>query len=120
MTISRLTVVRIALRCAVASVLFVLWAVTSAAQTVAIVTDGPLEGPARHGLASLEEALRTKGVTVVQGVDSLAPGAVVVLAGVRSADGAATAALKALRAPVPDGAEALTIRRGGRTRASPR
>jgi len=112
MIIRRLTVVRIVSRCA-ATAVFALWAVSAAAQTVVIVTDGPLDGPARHGLATLEQALRTKGVTVVQGRDDAAPGAVVVLAGVRSATGAATAALMAAKAPLPEGAEALTIRRGG-------
>jgi hypothetical protein len=118
MIMCRLTVVRIVSRCA-ATAVFVSWALSAAAQTVAIVTDGPLEGPARHGLVKLEEALRTRGVTVGQGRDPAAPGAFVVLAGVRSTNGAATAALGALRAPLPERAEALTIRRDGKYAGKP-
>jgi hypothetical protein len=81
------------------------------AQTVTVVVDGTLAAPARHGLGKMEDALRAKGLTVTESAGAPAGSALVVLAGVRSADGAATAAVSAVNGPLPEGSEALTIRR---------
>ena len=96
-----------------AGVVFMLWTASAAAQTVAILTDATPDGPVRYGLTKIEEALRAKGFSVQQGRDAVKASAFVVLAGIRSANGAATAALTAANAPLPQGAEALTIRRNG-------
>ena len=75
-----------------------------AARQVALITKGELAPPARHGLAKLGEALRTKGFDVTA---SAAQADYVILAGIGASD-----ALKQWNAPVPAGREALTVWRG--------
>jgi hypothetical protein len=66
-----------------------------AAPRVAVVAEGALSPPARHGLAKMEQALRAKGFEVV---DSTAAGAAqadfVVLAGLRPSEGAEGLAIR--------------------------
>jgi hypothetical protein len=47
-----------------AGAVFLCWVGSAAAQTVAVVTDGTPDAPARYGLAKLEDALRARGFTV--------------------------------------------------------
>jgi hypothetical protein len=56
------------------------------AQAVTVVVDGTLAAPARHGLGKMEDALRAKGLTVTESAAAPAGSALVVLAGVRSAE----------------------------------
>src|SRR5664279_4650079 len=72
-----------------------------AARRVAVVTEGELAPPARHGLAKLREALRAKGFELA---DSAAQADYVILAGI-----GASAALQHWNAPMPVGREAVTI-----------
>jgi hypothetical protein len=74
-----------------------------AARQVALVIEGELAPPARHGLAKLQDALRAKGYEIAA---DAAQADYVILAGT----GASAAAQ--LGAPVPAGREALTIWRG--------
>ncbi len=87
--------------------LLLLCAPALAAQKVAVITDGAIIPPAAHGLAKLEQSLRAKGYELADpaGADYL------ILAGVRSPNGEITKALNGLKAPLPDGPEALTIHR---------
>src|SRR5436190_16514213 len=94
-----------------AGAVFVCWIAPAAAQTVTVVIDGTLDAPARYGLSKMEDALRAKGLTVKEGASAPAGNSLVVLAGLRTAKGAATAAVMAANGPLPEGAEALTIRR---------
>jgi len=80
----------------------------ASAARVALVTEGELKPPAQHGLSKLEQALRKKGFEVSA---SAAQADYVILAGA-SPDTAAAKVLKEWKAPVPNGAEALTIQRG--------
>src|ERR1039457_6141497 len=91
-------------RLAPVAALFLLALPAMAAHRVALVTDGELAPPARHGLAKLQEALRAKGFDVVA---SAAQADYVILAGTGP-----TAILREFQAPVPAGREALTIWRG--------
>ena len=75
-----------------------------AARQVALVIDGELAQPARHGLAKLQEALRAKGFDVTA---SAAQADYVILAGT-----GASATLQQWKAPAPAGRESLTIWRG--------
>src|ERR1035438_5672195 len=75
-----------------------------AARQVAVVTEGELAPPARHGLAKLREALRAKGFELA---DSAAQADYVILAGIGASD-----TLQQWKAPVPSGREALTTWRG--------
>src|ERR1017187_3120014 len=75
-----------------------------AARQVAVVTEGELAPPARHGLAKLREALSAKGFDVTA---SAAHADYVILAGIGASD-----TLQQWKAPVPAGREALTIWRG--------
>ncbi len=47
------------------ALIFLLAMPTLAARSVAIVTEGQLDAPAKHGLAKLEQALRDKGFAIV-------------------------------------------------------
>ncbi len=82
-----------------------------AAPRVALLVEGKLDASAEHGLGTLIESLRAKGVSVERGAGIPASGAdVVVLAGRGSAPRVA-GVLKAAKAPLPDGPQALAIRR---------
>jgi len=79
---------------------------------VSVVTDG-LPGPAAlHGIEKLSSALRAKGLAC-QKAASLddARGKFLVAAGLAGGDGPAARLLKAAKHPVPQGPEALVIRR---------
>src|ERR1035441_4893101 len=84
--------------------LFLLALPAMAARQVAVVTEGELAPPARHGLAKLRDALRAKGYDLA---DSAAHAEYVILAGIGPSD-----TLQQWKAPVPAGREALTIWRG--------
>src|ERR1017187_5157509 len=75
-----------------------------AARRVALIAEGELAPPARHGLAKLREALRAKGFEIA---DSAAHADYVILAGIGPSD-----TLQQWKAPLPAGREALTIWRG--------
>jgi len=93
--------------------LFILSGSQARAQSVAIVVDdGTMPRAAQHGLDKLEAALRTRGLTVMRGRQAVAASALVVVAGLRNANGPAAQALSSLNGSVPTVAEALTIRRG--------
>ena len=90
-----------------------------AVKNVAVIADATLDAPARHGIRKLEEALRAKGVTVSEGGGQLIGSDFVVLVGLGASHGPAAIALGAMKAPVPDDAEALTIRKGARYQGKP-
>src|ERR1035437_1510582 len=97
-------------RFAPVAALFLLALPAMAARQVALVIDGELAQPARHGLAKLQEALRAKGFDVTA---SAAQAGYVILAGT-----GASATLQQWKAPAPAGRESLTIWRG-RYRSKP-
>ncbi len=79
-----------------------------AAPQVAVIAQGPLAAPAQHGLEKLKEALHAKGFGIV---DAPAQAGYVLLLGL-SPNSAAANVLREWKAPLPDGAEALTVWRG--------
>src|SRR5450432_2842573 len=84
----------------------------AAAKRVALVTEGELAAPARHGLDKLEQALRRKGFEIAPTAG--APTAdFIILAGVRSNSngGAVETAIRSAKGALPEGAEALTVQR---------
>ena len=91
-------------RLAPIATLFLLALPAMAARRMALVTDGELAPPARHGLAKLQDALRAKGFEIAAAPDRAD---YVILAGT-----GASPALQEFQAPVPAGPEALTIWRG--------
>src|ERR1035441_3372324 len=91
-------------RFAPVAALFLLALPAMATRQVALVTEGELALPARHGLAKLREALLAKGFDVT---DAAAHADYVILAGIGASD-----PLHQWKAPVPAGREALTIWRG--------
>ena len=91
-------------RLAPIAALFLLALPAMAARQIALVTEGELAPPARHGLAKLQEALRAKGFDVAA---SAAQADYVILAGT-----GASATLREWEAPAPSGRESLTIWRG--------
>lgn len=90
----------------------------AADRTVAIVSDGAMLPPARHGIARLQEVLRARGLEVVDG-SRAASAEFVVLTGACSGIGAAAKALTDLKVVAPEGAEALAIRRNARHLGKP-
>src|ERR1035441_7532355 len=107
-------------RLAPVAALFLLALPAMAARRVALVTDGELAPPARHGLAKLQEALRAKGFDVIA---SAAQADYVILAGagpsptLPGGNVPAPAGRRAALAPpdgAPHGAPVLfLVRRGG-------
>src|SRR4051794_20191685 len=77
---------------------------------VAIVADPGLDATAKHGIGKLTEALRAKGVTVSEAADAVTTADLVVVAGLSGSRGSAASALTSDGAPLPSGAEALTVR----------
>src|ERR1035441_6826936 len=86
-------------RFAPVAALFLLALPAMAARQVALVIDGELAQPARHGLAKLQEALRAKGFDVTA---SAAQADYVILAGT-----GASAALQQWKAPAPAGRDLI-------------
>ena len=80
----------------------------AAAPRVAVIAEAPLAAPAQHGLEKLKEALRTKGFGIV---DAPAQASYVLLLGL-SPNSTAAHVLRDWKAPLPDGAEALTVWHG--------
>jgi len=80
----------------------------SASQQVSVIRDGAIASPAAHGIVKLEQALRAKGY----GVTGSAGADYGILAGVKSSAVEITKALKDMKAPLPEGAEALVVSRG--------
>ena len=74
---------------------------------IAVVVRGELSGPAQYGLDRLQEALRAKGLTVVQ---EPAPSDSVILAGLATAPEIA-AALRRANSRLPTGPESIAIAR---------
>jgi len=91
----------------------------TAVKKVTVIADATMDAPARHGIRKLEEALRAKGVAVSEGGGQLDGSDFVVLAGLGASGGPAAIALGEMKAPVPGGAEALTIRKGARYQGKP-
>jgi hypothetical protein len=91
-------------RLAPVAALFLLALPAMAARQIALVTDGELAPPARHGLAKLQEALRATGFDITS---SAAQADFVILAGTGPSD-----ALQGWNVPAPAGRESLTIWRG--------
>ncbi len=83
-----------------------------AADRVGIVTDASLDRSAEYGLATLEEALRKQGSSV-QRLENVAQTKTdsFLLAGLASNQGTAARMLKKLNIPLPQGPEALVVRR---------
>ena len=90
------------------------WGATAlgAGQRVGIVVDVGVEGCAEYGLASLAAALRKQDVSV-QRLAQPAPAQVdfLIVAGVTSKPGLAAQILKGLNVALPEGPEALVVRR---------
>ncbi|HET8548119.1 MAG TPA: hypothetical protein VFL57_08955, partial [Bryobacteraceae bacterium] len=74
------------------------------AREVAIRADDALGQPATYGLEKLSDALRTRSHTITR-----EQGGITIFAGLTS--GAAAGVLRAMKAPVPEGPQALVIRR---------
>jgi hypothetical protein len=83
----------------------------AAKRTIAIVADD-LHAPAAHGISRLRAVLGGQGFDVVN-ASQVTQADFIILAG-HSADGPAAKALKGLGAPLPEGPEALAVRRGAR------
>ncbi len=79
-----------------------------AGPVVAVIAPAQAAGPGRYGVERLEQALRAKGCEIT---DSAAGAEFVLFAGL-SADREVAGILREWKAPVPAGAEALTIWRG--------
>jgi hypothetical protein len=79
-----------------------------AERQVALISEGEITAPAKHGLMKLEQALRAKGIGVAS---SAGKADYVIVAGLSRANGVASA-LAEWKAPVPAAAEALTVWRG--------
>src|ERR1039457_4900713 len=91
-------------RLAPVAALFLLALPAMAARRVALVTDGELAPPARHGLAKLQEPLRAKAFDVIA---SATQADYVILAGTGPSP-----TLPGWNVPAPAGRESLTIWRG--------
>jgi hypothetical protein len=76
------------------------------ARNVVVRTDGTLPRPAAYGIEKLADSLRARG----HSVGATEPGSVALLAGL-SSGGAAADALRSLKAELPQGPDALVIRR---------
>ncbi|MDP2995869.1 MAG: hypothetical protein Q8N47_00185 [Bryobacterales bacterium] len=82
------------------------------AARVVLLADGRLDAPADYGLEKLRESLAAKGIPVERATNLSASGAdFVVLAG-QSSSARVAGALKTAKAALPQGAQALAIRRG--------
>ena len=83
-----------------------------AGKRVGMVVDAKVEGCAEYGLASLESALRKQGLSV-QRLKQAAPTQMdfLIFAGLTSDPGTAVQMLKVLNAQLPEGPEALVVRR---------
>ncbi len=79
---------------------------------IGLVVDASLDRPAEHGLSELEKALHKQGLSVQRVTQAAATEPdVLILAGVASGDGPAARTLRELNCPMPEGPEALVIRR---------
>src|SRR5215471_19933308 len=74
------------------------------ARQVALITDGELASPARHGIDKLRDALRAKGFDVTANEAQVD---YVILAGIGP-----SVALRTFQAPTPAGRETFTIAKG--------
>jgi len=83
-----------------------------AGNRVGIVVDGKAEGCAEYGLASLEEVLRKQGLSV-QRLEQVASAQAdyLIFAGLASNEGPAAHVLNVLNVALPEGPEALVVRR---------
>ena len=83
-----------------------------AGSQVVLVTDTHLEEPALHGLRILEQALQSKGHTVTYAEDLVSISAdYLILAGKATFEGPSSRNLRVFNVPLPDGPEALVIRK---------
>ncbi len=78
---------------------------------VAVIVDPTVDPPSRHGISKLEETLRSKGITVTESTAQAGGADIVLVAGLAGGGGAAAKTLVQMHAPVPAGAESLTVRR---------
>ena len=76
-------------------------------QSVKWVTDPLLSGPARHGVAVLERALKEAGATIRQEGNS----DLLLVAGLAASDGPASRLLRASNNTIPTSPESLTVKR---------
>ncbi len=83
--------------------------IPSVVRTVGIVTDATADAPAKHGVQTLEAALRAKGIDVSDDQKRIESADVVVVAGLGTGVGAAAKVLASMNVPVPEGTEALAI-----------
>ena len=79
---------------------------------VGIVADAGLGKPAEYGLTAIEESLRKRDLSV-QRIEQVASAQAdfLIIAGLTSSQGAAVRELKVLNVPLPEGPEALVVRR---------
>ena len=79
---------------------------------VGIVADAGLGKPAEYGLTAIEESLRKRDLSVQRLEQIASPQAdFLIIAGLTSPQGAAVRELKVLNVPLPEGPEALVVRR---------
>lgn len=78
---------------------------------VVVLNDAQESLPAKHGVARLEQVLRSRGIVVSENEADVSRADMVVLAGVAGASGRVAAALGS-SAQLPQGPEALSIHRG--------
>jgi len=85
---------------------------SGAADRVGILADASLGRPAAYGLGKLEETFVERGYTVERLMQIDSPSTdLLILAGLAHSDGVAADMLKTLNVPLPEGPEALVIRR---------
>lgn len=87
-------------------------------KSVAVISDASLDAPARFGVNKLIDALRIKGLTVVDSND-LNGSDFVILVGLANGNGAAAQALIEQKIPRPTGEEALVSRKQAMYRGKP-
>src|SRR5690348_12639069 len=89
-----------------------------AVKNVAVISDTSLDAPARFGIGKLVDALRMKGLTVVDS-GNISRSDVAILIGRATGNGAAAQALAKQNTALPSGEEALITRKGAIYQSKP-
>ena len=93
--------------------------VPTSVRRVTLIVDSALDAIAKHGIGKLEDTLRVRGIAVWEGTTQPGDADVVVVAGLAGSGGPGAKTLAQLRAPVPQGAEALTVRKAATFQGKP-
>ena len=92
--------------------------VTGKIQSVVVLDDSGDSATAEHGISTLEQALRARGIRVSEKADDVDRADTVILAGLAASNGPAVTALGA-GASLPAGPEALAVKVGATYRSKP-